>query len=152
MLDASGEEVHQFWQAAEVQSGTLRVATSLDPLDPGFVAGHGLRRFPPQGQLEQTPERVTVRVRLEPIGREVLAELIESGHLAAEVLDAMPTHSLLPNRHLASASGAAPELATLGDVSFEWGPATRDHGNFRRTQQTSALGVEECIGMPGRPR
>jgi len=52
---------------------------------------------------------------------------------------------------LATAKGAAPELATLGIVSFEWGPATREHGNFRRTMQTTTLGVEECIGMPGRP-
>jgi hypothetical protein len=63
----------------------------------------------------------------------------------------MPTHDLLPNRHLGTAPGAAPELATLGTVSFEWGPATREHGNFRRAMLTSNRGVEECIGMPGRP-
>lgn len=152
LFDADGNQVHQFWQAAEVRPGTLRVATSLDPLDPGFVAGHARREFPALGQLAQTPERVTARVRLEPIGREVLAELVEVGHLAEAVLGQMPTHSLLPNRHLAGARGAAPELATLGEVSFEWGPATREHGNFRRTTQTTALGTEECIGMPGRPR
>ncbi len=152
LYDAEGNEVHQFWQAAELRQGTLGVATSLDPLSPGFIAGHALRLFPSQGQLEQAPERVTVRVRLEPIGREVLSELIDSGHLAEADALAMPTHALLPNRHLATTPGAAPELATLGEVSFEWGPATRDHGNFRRTTQTSALGVEECIGMPGRPR
>lgn len=152
LFDADGNQVHQFWQAAELRPGTLRVATSLDPLDPGFVAGHAQRQFPALGQLAQTPERVTARVRLEPIGREVLAELVEAGHLAESVPAQMPTHSLLPNRHLASTRGAAPELATLGEVSFEWGPATRDHGNFRRTIQTTPLGTEECIGMPGRPR
>lgn len=151
LFDAEGEPVHQFWEAAEVRAGTLPVATSLDPLSPGFVAGHASRRFPLQGQLEQAPQRVTVRVRLAPIGREVLSELVESGDLAADTLDALPVHTLLPNRHL-GAPGTFDELATLGSVSFEWGPATREHGNFRRTKQTSALGIEECIGMPGRPR
>jgi hypothetical protein len=151
LFDAEGEPVHQFWEAAEVRPGTLPVATSLDPLSPGFVAGHASRRFPLQGQLQQAPERVTVRVRLVPIGREVLDELVDSGDLTADTLEALPVHTLLPNRHL-GAPGTFAELATLGSVSFEWGPATREHGNFHRTKQTSALGVEECIGMPGRPR
>lgn len=151
LFDADGNQVHQFWEAAELREGTLPVATSLDPLAPGFLAGHATRQFPRQGRLAATPARVTVRVRLEPIGREVLSELVDSGHLAAAAMDVMPTHDLLPNRHLAKAKGAAPELATLGAVSFEWGPATREHGNFRRTTQATSLGVEECIGMPGRP-
>ncbi len=148
---ADGTEVHQFWEAAELVPGTLPVATSLDPLSPGFLAGHALRRFPRQGQLPQKPERVTVRVLLEPVGREILADLVASGHLDEAVARAMPTHVLLPNRHLATHASAAPELATLGSVSFEWGPATRERGNFRRTSQGTPLGVEECLGMPGRP-
>jgi hypothetical protein len=152
LFDAAGEPVHQFWQAADLRQGTLPVATDLNPFSPGFVAGHALRQFPLQGQLEQAPERVTARVRLEPIGREVLQELVDSGQLDEADARAMPTHSLLPNRHLATTPGAAPELLTLGSVSFEWGPATRDHGNFRRTMQTTALGSQECIGMPGRPK
>lgn len=151
LFDAAGGEVHQFWEAAELRPGTLAVATSLDPLSPGFLAGHMSRQFPRQGQLTRAPARVTVRVRLEPIGREILSDLVSSGHLAAAAVARMPTHDLLPNRHLGSADGASPELVTLGSVSFEWGPATRDHGNFRRTRQTTSLGIEECIGMPGRP-
>lgn len=151
LLNAAGEEVHQFWEAAELREGTLPVATNLDPLSPGFLAGHALRQYPRQGQLDQAPERVTVRVRLEPIGREVLADLVESGHLSEADAQASVVHDLLPNRHLGSSSSAPAELATLGQVSFEWSPATREHGNFRRTMQTTTLGVEECIGMPGRP-
>lgn len=151
LYDANGVEVHQFWQAAELREGTLPVATSLDPLSPGFVAGHAVRQFPSRGQLADVPERVTVRVRLEPIGRDILADLVASGHLSDADARAVPIHDLLPNRHLGSAKGAPPELVTLGQVSFEWGPATREHGNFRRTMQTTTLGVEECIGMPGRP-
>lgn len=151
LYDASGNDVHQFWQAAELKEGTLPVATSSDPLSPGFLAGHAVHQYPTQGQLNQTPERVTVRVRLEPIGRDVLADLVDSGHLSDTDADAVTIQDLLPNRHLASAKGAAPELATLGSVSFEWSAATRDHGNFRRTTQTTTLGVEECLGMPGRP-
>jgi hypothetical protein len=151
ILSADGKEVHQFWEAAELQSDTLPVATSPNPLSPGFLAGHAVRQFPRQGALSQAPARVTVRVRLEPIGREILDDLIDSGHLAAAPAAAMPTHVLLPNRHLANTKAAPPELSSLGSVSFEWGAATREHGNFRRTTQVTNLGVEECIGMPGRP-
>jgi hypothetical protein len=151
LFDAAGNQVHQFWEAAELRQATLPVATSLDPLAPGFLAGHASRQFPRQGQLAEAPARVTVRVRLEPIGREILDNLVGSGHLAAATAARMPTHDLLPNRHLGTTPGAAPELATLGTVSFEWGAATREHGNFRRTMQTTNQGVEECIGMPGRP-
>jgi hypothetical protein len=151
LLDKDGAEVHQFWEAAELREATLPVATSLDPLSPGFVAGHALRQYPTQGLLAETPVRVTARVRLEPIGGEVLASLVASGHLSDADAAAVTTLELLPNRHLGTAKGAAAELATLGSVSFEWGPATRDHGNFRRTTQTTTLGVEECLGMPGRP-
>jgi hypothetical protein len=151
LLDADGEPVHQFWEAAEVRRGTLGVATSLDPLAPGFVAGHARKQFPARGLLPQAPARVTARVRLEPIDRVILRDLVDSGHLAEAHAAAMPTHDLLPNRHLATTPGAAPELATLGSVSFEWGPATRDHGNFHRTMLVSALSTEECIGMPSRP-
>lgn len=150
LFDAAGNQVHQFWEAAELRSETLPVATSLDPLAPGFLAGHASRQYPRQGRLPEAPARVTVRVRLEPIGREILSDLVASGHLAAATSARMPTHDLLPNRHLGTAPGAAPELMTLGAVSFEWGPA-REHGNFRRTMQTTNQGVEECIGMPGRP-
>lgn len=151
LFDASGREVHQFWEAAELREGTLPVATSLDPLSPGFLAGHGVRQYPAQGQLPEVPERVTVRVRLEPIGREVLDDLVASGHLEDSLAQARTVHDLLPNRHLGNLRNAPPELATLGQVSFEWSPATRAHGNFRRTSQSGPLGVEECIGMPGRP-
>ena len=151
LYDAAGAQVHQFWEAAELREGTLPVATSLDPLSPGFLAGHAVRQYPSQGQLDQVPERVTVRVRLEPIGREVLDDLVASGHLDAAVAESAIVHDLLPNRHLGTSASAPPELATLGQVSFEWGPATREHGNFRRITQTTTLGVEECIGMQGRP-
>jgi hypothetical protein len=151
IFDAAGNEVHQFWQAAELRPGTLPVATSVDPLSPGFLAGHAVRQYPARGVLPEAPDRVTVRVRLEPIGREILASLVESGHLDQAAADAMPTHDLLPNRHLATDPRAPPELSTLGSVSFEWGAATREHGNFRRTTQTTSLGIEECLGMPTRP-
>lgn len=152
IFDAAGEPVNQFWQAAELRQETLPVATDLNPLSPGFVAGHAQRQFPAQGQLPAAPDRVTVRVRLEPVGREVLRDLADSGHLDEAEALAVPTLSLLPNRHLATTPGAAPALRTLGSVSFEWGPATRDYGNFRRTLQTTALGSQECIGMPARPK
>ncbi len=150
IFGAEGEEVHLFWEAASYRSSTIGVATSPDPLDPGYVAGHAVREFPATGVLPRAPERVSVRVRLEPIGREVLADLVEGGELDAEVLERMPTHDLLPNRHLGTAPNAPEALRSLGEVSFEWSEATRTAGNFQRLTRPTAMGDEECIGMPAR--
>jgi hypothetical protein len=150
IFDAEGEEVHLFWEAASYRAATIGVATSPDPLDPGYLAGHAVREFPATGVLPRAPARVTLRVRLEPIGREVLADLVESGHLADEVLERMPTHDLLPNRHLGTAANAPEALRPLGELSFEWSEATRSAGNFQRITRPNAMGEEECIGMPAR--
>lgn len=150
IFDAGGEEVHLFWEAASYRAATIGVPTSADPLDPGYVAGHAVREFPASGVLSRAPERVTVLVRLEPIGRDVLADLVESGHLAPEVIERMPTHDLLPNRHLGTAATAPEALRPLGELSFEWSEATRNVGNFQRITRPDAMGEEECIGMPAR--
>jgi hypothetical protein len=150
IFDAEGNPVHLFWEAASYRAGTLAVATSADPLSPGYVAGHALREFPRTGVLPFAPDRVTVRVRLEPIGREILADLVASGHLDPEIPSRMPTHVLLPNRHLGTAASAPESLRPLGELSFEWSEATRTTGNFTRVTRPNVMGEEECIGMPGR--
>jgi hypothetical protein len=44
------------------------------------------------------PDRITAEVRVQPIGLEILDELVASGDLDPAVRDAMPTFTLAPTR------------------------------------------------------
>lgn len=80
-----GQVTHKFWETASYTSVLLP-----PPID---VASNNtlFRGFTFSGFA---PARITMRVRLRPIGFDVLDELIASGHLAPEVRDAMPTFDL----------------------------------------------------------
>lgn len=88
MLNDAGEEVHMFWEAAEVDRTTdeaLPVARDLT------LGSHTLSRgyF-----IEEEPARILVRVRMRPMSLEVLHDLVDSGHLDAGIVDAMPTFTV----------------------------------------------------------
>ncbi len=77
-----------------------------------------LHRYPvDQAQtIAGAPDRVTLKVWVEPIGLDVLDDLVQSGHLDAAVRDAMPRHALLPARG-------------TSDLALEWTPElTADPG------------------------
>jgi hypothetical protein len=96
MFDGNGAEVSMFWQAADYESNALPVKTTFDPASPDFYKTHKLRFFPPSGApvnfgvpLDQV--RITLQVKMQPVGRDVLDELVASGDLDAGIRDAMPT-------------------------------------------------------------
>ena len=60
-----------------------------DPSDPAFY--HAVTRT---WTVNQLPDRVEVRVRLRPVGLDVLDDLIATGDLDPAVRDAMPTFDL----------------------------------------------------------
>jgi hypothetical protein len=84
MFDADGEEVHMFWQAHTVQSNLLAVAADLS-LDASTW----------QSRIYHAPvdaiDRISSRVRLQPMGLEVLDELIDGQVLDPAVRDKMET-------------------------------------------------------------
>ena len=98
LLDAKGAEVHMFWEATRYDSNQLPASTTIDPADPAFYATHVKRAFPRQGgastELPTPPDRVTMRVRLQPVGLDVLDGLVASGDLDGAVLAKMPTFDL----------------------------------------------------------
>jgi hypothetical protein len=148
--NAEGEPAHMFWDVAQVQTegAALPVRVTNDPSDPDYYLTHVVRYFPKQQDesLPFRPERVTVQVRLRPIGLEVLDDLIDSDDLDPGVRDAMPVFDLLPNRHLAD----DPELSALATNTFEWSPATRESEAFETVVDTVARA--ECIRMPATRR
>jgi hypothetical protein len=76
MFDASGNEVHMFWQAASSDPDALPAALTLDPTDPNVNRAHIVRSYPLVTSTPSTipgvPDRVTLRVLLRPIGLDVM--------------------------------------------------------------------------------
>jgi hypothetical protein len=96
LLDSEGAPTHKFWEAADIESsGLLPVQTTLDVQDPAYVSTHVSHNYLVRGG---TPDRVTAEVHVQPIGLEVLDELVASGDLDPAVRDAMPTFTLAPTR------------------------------------------------------
>jgi hypothetical protein len=93
IYDAQGEPVHMFWQAAMssahpngYESNVLPVATTT------YVEGRHavLKQYRAPG-LDGLPARVTARLRVRPIGLDVLQDLVDSGDLDPEIVAQMPT-------------------------------------------------------------
>lgn len=82
MLDAKGEETHDFWDAACYESELLPAQLTFARTDPRFYQSHVQRRYPLRGALKRYPDRATLRVRLSPIGQDVIQDLIRTGDLA----------------------------------------------------------------------
>jgi hypothetical protein len=90
MTDGDGNEVHMFWEAEATSGTALPGPVTNDPTDPAFV--HWLSKAYPLGTAQ--PTRVTMKVRMRPMGQEVLQSLVDTGDLDPEVLGGMPTFDL----------------------------------------------------------
>ena len=90
--DGSGAEAHMFWDVREVDSQLLLPAVTNDPGDPRF--SHSVQRTYNM-VLASAPARVTARMRLRPVGLDVLDDLIASGHLDAVYRDRIRTFDLV---------------------------------------------------------
>ncbi len=93
IFDGQGKQVHMFWEAASVDSNQLPGPTTNVPTDPAFFLTHVIRKYPLATSVPPTiatfPDKVTMRMRLEPIGLDVLDDLIASGDLDASVREKM---------------------------------------------------------------
>jgi hypothetical protein len=145
LFDEAQNPVHMFWEVAAVERGTIPAPLTISPSSPDFLANHVTRRYPldVQARITGVPDRVQVRVRMLPIGLDVLDDLIASGHLDPMFRDRMPTFDLIPNRHFA----AHPTLSRLAEVTFEWSEATRAEAAFARRMLLDELFAKDCIGM-----
>jgi hypothetical protein len=125
MFGPDGGQVDMFWQAASIQGNELPALVSVNGLVNGTYS-HRTQLFPRNaadgsalppgtpiivdgGAVE--PDDVQVRVWIQPVGLDVLSDLIDSGDLDAGVLAAMPVFQV---------SLTGPDTAGL----LEWTPAT----------------------------
>jgi hypothetical protein len=95
MFDAHNQPVDMFWQAASTMGNEIPALATFDQLDERFYETHVEQFYPRSGvmpvPLPQMPDRVTFRMRLQPIGLDVLNSLVDSGDLDPSVAGNMPT-------------------------------------------------------------
>lgn len=89
VADAEGNEAHMFWEAvSETKSKLIPPPTSAQG------GTHTLRcGYAPQ-QLGRPVARLELRLRMRPIGVDILQDLVASGHLAPELVAKMPTFTV----------------------------------------------------------
>lgn len=91
MFGEQGQEVHMFWEARSVESHQLPASEVLSPM--GDASTWRARRFQ---VADATVDRVTTRVRLRPMGLDVLDSLVDSGDLDPAIREAMPLFDVAP--------------------------------------------------------
>ncbi len=82
LFDEQGAEVHMFWEAAEYESNLLPAQVTFDQSDPRYYQSHVFQSYPRSAVLPVYPDRVTLRVHLQPIGLDVFDQLVQTGDLA----------------------------------------------------------------------
>ncbi len=94
MLDGKNAPVSMFWQAQNPsESYLLPGQITFVATDPLFYATHIYQTFPRQKALTAAPDRVTMRVRLQAIGLDVIDDLMASGDLTdPSVRGQIPTY------------------------------------------------------------
>jgi hypothetical protein len=90
LLSANGDEATFTWEATDLDSDLLPPAVTADPSDPRFY--HAVSRTYPT--LPDTPDRMTLRVHIRPIGLDVIDALIGSGDLDQRIRTMIPTLTL----------------------------------------------------------
>lgn len=93
IFDAEGKPVHMFWEAEKsaayphgYESSALPVATTT------YLEGkHAIVKQYRASGPDGLPARVTARLRMRPIGLDVLHDLVESEDLRPEIVAEMPT-------------------------------------------------------------
>lgn len=98
VFDEQGNEAHFFWQVAAVRPETLPGVASRDPQSPDYHRERKTWVFDTVQFALDNVRRVELTVKIRPIKLAVLRDLEERGLLSSEVVEAMPTFELLPQR------------------------------------------------------
>ena len=86
LFDGAGRERHMFWEAATVTTNQLPGSVVMTVNDPSsFSRTHVARTFPSRGALPMAPDRIDLVVHVQPVGDDVLEDLVASGDLAVDV-------------------------------------------------------------------
>jgi hypothetical protein len=96
IFDDSRTEAQMFWQAASQTSNLLFPSVPTVLADPTtFAKSHQKMAYPAgTDTLPTSPDRIEVQIYLKAIGDDVLASLVGTGDLTADVAAAVPTYQL----------------------------------------------------------
>jgi hypothetical protein len=119
LLDGDQNPVHMFWQAASYESNLLPGQATFDQSDPRYYQTHVEQKFP-RGDtyLSAYPDRVTVKLKLAPVGLDVVDDLVASGDLTdTDDLSVDEIRSRLAPRTLGAELEWTPDTAAQSFVS-----------------------------------
>jgi hypothetical protein len=91
MFGADGGQVSMFWQATGTTDDNALPAIGAFLPDPKAYLSHVEQFFPREPAPGPLPDRVTLNVWLQPVGLDVLSDLVASHDLDPGVVAAMPT-------------------------------------------------------------
>jgi len=138
MFGSDGGLVDMFWQGATTEGNELPPIQAFLPSQAAYNS-HKVRFFPRDGTpISQVPASVTLRVRLQPIGIEVLNDLVSTGDLDGGVVAALP-----PPIDIALGSGAPTTLV--------WTPAAAADGGVMPYEDMNEGSETTCVGTLANP-
>jgi hypothetical protein len=142
MFNAQSQPVVNFWEAASTSGYELPALATFDPSTQAFFLNHIVQSFPRatvgKGVLPFKPVRVTLRIRIQPVGLDVLNDLVQSKDLDPAIVASMPTFDV----SLQGPTGVG--LAIPGGL--EWTPASND-GSYK--DNVDSQGKTTCVASPG---
>jgi nitrate/TMAO reductase-like tetraheme cytochrome c subunit len=148
LKDEQGNDVHMFWEAFQVVERTIPGSATLSVIDPRYFASHPFRIYPRTegiAGIGGVPARITLRIRVQPMGYDVLDELIALGDLDPVVRKAMPIIDVLPNR-------GVPNLPYEGSrFTIEWTPALAEDPRFGLTGSIGGRVADGGCATSGQP-
>ena len=93
MYDADGEPTHDFWEAAPSEAHPLGFESLTLPFTIDAGVRHTLTARYTVARFAEIA-RMTVRLRIRPMGFDVLRDLVDSGDLEEKFLKEVPTFTL----------------------------------------------------------
>jgi hypothetical protein len=98
LADANGHETHDFWEAATITKSKLMPVTPKGTAIGPRTHTATCNFRPPVAQSQVAPAFVDMRLRMRPMGMDVLNDLVSTGHLAPDVPAQMPTFTVFSRR------------------------------------------------------
>ncbi len=94
MFGADGGQVEMFWQAYSTEGNELPTLPTFDQSNPLFFSSHVVQIYPRTSFLPDMPAQISMQVYFQPVGLDVLNDLVASGDLDAGFVQAMPTYTV----------------------------------------------------------
>lgn len=91
--DPDAREVHMFWEARSYRPRLVPPPTNATPGGHTSFCEYNVAN-PADVSDRSRPARIEIRVRIRPMGQDVLTDLVASGHLDERIRDEMPTFTL----------------------------------------------------------